>query len=137
MQFSLRSLLCLVALAAVDCWLLVSPPGWIPLKLWVFITYTWPAALITVAIWGSAPQRAFCIGALFPAATTFIYLSIWLAAIFLDEGQRAWYEQLRLFESSHASMSWFLGASLAISNIIGFVCLIVRWHLPRRDLPGE
>ena len=69
LQFSLSTLFGLTAAVAITCSLFFSMPAVAAMPLMVLISVGLPAALTMVLIYRRGYQRAFCIGALFPAAT--------------------------------------------------------------------
>ncbi len=88
-----------------------------------------PAVWTTIIVFGRGYQRAFAIGAMFPAIVLAFFAVIMIgdARILSDEGPRWWrandeFYMLRL-------VLLFCWAS---DIVVGLVCMGVRWALERR-----
>jgi uncharacterized membrane protein len=74
-QFSLRSMLLMVSLAAVCCSGLFSGYGWLAGLTGLFIVVAAPVILVIALVYGRGNLRTFCIGALFPSGMALATLS--------------------------------------------------------------
>ena len=128
-QFGMRSIFLLTAVMAIDCYLL-APVGPVPLPLLLLATFALPPMLLVGVIHGTSLQRTFSLAALLPSLTVFLFTSFALLVLAIDNARDSinypWY---RMYDELGQQYAWHLRASLAVSNLIGFVCIGVRWLL--------
>lgn len=71
-QFSLRSLLVVMTLAAIFLSCLFGGPAWVASYAACLVSITAPVVLVTILVYGRDYQRTFCIEALMFEGVTFM-----------------------------------------------------------------
>ena len=83
-QFGLFSMFLVTTAVAVTCSLTFSMPAEVAIPLFVLISVTLAAVLITVIMYGRSYQRTFCIGAVVPFGVLLLTLAFAGVILFLD-----------------------------------------------------
>jgi len=81
-QFSLRGLFWLTAGVAVLCSVAFAMPDWAAVPLMLLFTLALPGVSVVLLTHGGPDQRAFAIGAIFPACAIFVIGAGGLLAVF-------------------------------------------------------
>jgi hypothetical protein len=123
LQYSLRTLMLLVAFAAVFCLLLTTATPLIGFMLWLIVTLALPSVLTTGLVYGNRQERIFCIGALFPACSTLLAMSIYLGST----------ASMHLSADQAGYAGWYMCGSFVISVVVGAGCVSLRMTLERQD----
>jgi len=126
-QYSIQSLLILTAAVAVGCSVVFGLPDWAAGLLFLFLALTLPPVLLVVLRHGNPDQKAFALGALFPAC----------AMLFsLVTSARMWvpWNDLELESTVRfvLLLIWFGGG-----GGIGALCVFVRRWLERTGSRGQ
>jgi hypothetical protein len=130
-QFSLRGLLVLVTIMAVNGYL-VAPGAKVPVQVLLFVTVALPPMLWMGLLHGTSNQRAFCLGALLPALSTAICASIMMVAATMTNERTEPSPWISMYDQLGLRYPWHLRASLVATNLIGFLCVGLRWLLRRQ-----
>ena len=130
-QFSLRGLLVLVAVMALNGYL-IAPGRWVPLPLLLFATVALPPLLWMGLLHGTSNQRAFCLGAIFPALSTAVCASIMMVAATMTNERSEPQPWISMYDELGLRYPWHLRASLVATSLIGFLCVGLRWLLRRQ-----
>ena len=121
-QFSLRSFLLVMTVAAVGCGLLFGAPITFAFFLVFFVFTAAPLALTIGIVYGKGYLRTFAIGAMFPGGLALLYSYVLLASGFdsLDEDL-----ETRIY------LAAYLGGLFVLLALYGGVAMLVRWLIER------
>jgi len=129
-QFGLSTLFWITTATAVVCALVFQMPSGISLPVMVFISVAvLPAMWTTIIVFGRGYQRAFGIGAIFPAMVLLFFgiVLIGEARILSFEGP-GWGQANNDFSTIRLVFLLCWTSDIAV----GLVCMGVRWALERR-----
>jgi hypothetical protein len=134
LQFSLRTLLLVVAGASVGLAVVVSLPGAVAAPVLMCLSLVIPAVLTVVLVCGTRYQRAFCMAALFPiGAVAFATLWVITVTLFNTPGNRLsessdW---LEFFNDVYGPYRVYSAAAWLLGVAVGCLGVWIRWHLDR------
>lgn len=133
-QFSLRSMLVLVAVVSVVLAVMFTLPDTPAGFVLLFTSFALPAGLTVVLIYRPGYLRTFCIGALFPAGTLLGGLALVLVAIVIDNGLPTPDELAALADGIGSAGRAFVGFVWVLSLLTGLLAVGLRRLLER---PGR
>jgi hypothetical protein len=129
-QFSIATLLLITTATAVVCALVFQIPSNISLPAMVFLSVAvFPAMWTTMIVFGRGYQRAFGIGAMFPAI-----ILVFFGVIMIGESNVLSSSGPRFDRSSDDYFILRLVLLLCWTSdvVVGLVCMAVRWALVKR-----
>lgn len=123
-QFSLRSFLVVMTVAAIGCGLLFGAPIAFGFFLLFFVFTAVPLALTIAIVYGRGYLRTFAIGAMFPGGLALLYSYVLLAG-----GFGGWDDDLE----TRIYLSAYLVGLFVLLALYGGIAMLVRWILERRQ----
>lgn len=137
-QFGLGTMFLITAMVAVSCSLFFQMPNVVATPLLVLFMLVLPAVLTTVLVYGRGYQRAFCLGALFPAGTMLVCTSFMLVVHSISAYEHtiaAWAdfaEKVGPYYRPYAGIAWVSCFVVGFLNVV--VCWLVERGARKRDL---
>jgi len=132
LQFSLRTVLVVMTIAALLCGALFAAPAIVGFLLTGFVLTAMPLVLTIMLIYGRGYLRTFAIGALFPGVIVMLYSYAAFASV-LDDLDDA------LETSWEAGLTMVIYTAFAafVLALYGGTAMLVRWFIerPRREQP--
>jgi hypothetical protein len=122
-QFSLRSFLVVMTVAAIGCGLLFGAPIVFGFLLLFFLFTAAPLVLTIAIVYGRGYLRTFAIGAMFPGFLALLYSYVLLASGFdgLDDDDL----------ESRIYLSAYLVGLFVVLALYGGFAMLIRWTLER------
>ena len=136
-QFSLRALLVVTAVAAVLCALLTAGS---PVVRWfagLAILFLLPMLCTVMLVYGRGYQRTFAIGAIFPSGLWFLtcgmLVLLYTYAVLFGGSSISWDEFRDSIADFATTLAAIAAADLIVSIVFGLLAAGLRWTIePRR-----
>ncbi len=131
LQFGLSTLFWLTAAVAITCSLFFRMPALAAMPLLMLISVSLPAAYTMVLIHGRGYQRAFCIGALFPAATMMLCTCLMIFLFSVDADLNEIDELTEFADEVAQQFRIYIGCMWVLSLLVGLLTVVIRWVMLR------